>query len=616
MEARAPRLLRWLGPRFSEGEKLALLATFLLAHLYLLICLPTPIIYDQSGYYQGAQGIVAHGLFSNFPYSEFRAYGYPFFVALLMHVAGWFGIPIRVFAGEVQLGLYVLSCLTLRAALARSGVPVRMVQVAFIAAVVNPFALICPAYLLSEGLSVPLTLMLLAAVIWLASAAPADYATRGIAIAGLLCGSVEMVRPSNLYLILLLATGIALGGIRLKARPVRWVYYSAIGATFLVLPWIPELVNNITYRQQATIFPTYVSDSPEAQILSIRLAKYGTSFIEGQDPHVFYNNPFYHDEPLDAVRPFRWYWQHPVRGAATMGIHVFDVLDQDLPFTYITNLTPWYYPWLAFANLFVLAVACIGLAGCGWYIRKSQPQARLAYLVLGAILLLHLGIQAPFHAEVRFGIPSLIVLYIWAAWGAVWRFPALARRGKLIAVGTVVVLTVSGGALSEWVHHQAPVLVHAQKPPVAPPPPPEGSIHPIADGKAFVSGELKNWAFYHAGANDTGAAVLPPVEPPKEPVSMIYHPLGLKRSTEYIVDFDARVASPQGNHLQVGLYGGPKYDHADQNTVFQDLSPAMRHYTTSWDSGPDAPADASLRFISYGPQTVEIRNVKLRVLQK
>lgn len=614
---RATPSLEWLrGPvaRLSRGELLAVMGAILLAHAYYFAWLSVPIVHDAAGYYAGGVDIQAHGLFTNYTYSQYRAYGYPFFLAAMIAISHGLGIAFRLVVFEIQLALYVLSCGVLRAALIPLVNSIRTARLAFGAAVLHPFALIYPTYTLSEGLSTPLSILSLAAVIWIASSASAGRFGRAVAAGAFLCGFLQMVRPSNLYLYMLLAIAMVLGFKRIAIRRADLAYYCGIAGLCIFLPWIPELYNNITYYHRATIFPTAVLDlKAEAQLLGVKYVKYGTSVIDGEDPHIFYDNPFFDGRLPDSKMPFSWYLAHPLRAVGTGALHVFNVLDQDLPFPYNTNLSPFYYPAVSIGNLFIVCLGLLGMVGVGRYRERFAGGGKFAITVLILAVALHLGIQAPFHAESRFGVPSLIVLYVWAVWAVVYFLPTVGRKSQVACLALVIAMTISGWRLSTWVHGHSAAIAEAKNrtrnlAEVA------ASLRTVSTSRPFNSGELKNWSVLNAGVDSDGFAVLLPVS--GDAVSMILHEVKLEPSRRYRVEFEARSGGGTRTILRAGLYAGPAYDRNEQNTVFESLTPGFRQYSAEWNSGADAPPVAALRFISLSSEPVVIRNVTFGTVGK
>ena len=463
LAAPPPKHLRGYIAPFSKAERLAVTGAILLAHAYFFAGRSVPVLYDAAAYYAGAVDIHTHGLFTKYTYSQLRPYGYPGFLAIIIGISEAIGVEFRVAAFEIQLALYLLACGVLRWVLIPAMNELKMARLAFGAAVLHPFALIYPTYTLSEGLSIPVTILTLAAIIWIASSARVERFGLAVAAGGFLCGFLQIVRPANLYVYIVFAIGIVLGLRRAAIRRVDCAYYCSIACVCICLPWIPELYNNITYFHRTTIIPPGILDlKVRAPTWGVKYVKYATSTIQGETPQVFYDNPFYGNEPINNALPFRWYLEHPVKGAGTALLHVFGVLDQDLPFPYNTNLAPFYYPAVSIGNMFVVCLGLLGIADALRDQKRFDRGARYAIAILILVVALHLALQAAFDAESRYGVTSLIVLYIWATWCAIYFLPKVGFKGQLAGVAILIVMTVAAGRVSIWMQSHSAAIVNAQ----------------------------------------------------------------------------------------------------------------------------------------------------------
>src|SRR5512135_2230042 len=90
----------------------------------------------------------------------------------------------------------------------------------------------------------------------------------------------------------------------------------------------------------------------------MRSLKDGTLVVDGRPPFLLYANPLYRG----AAAPADFALHDPLAYAGTLVLHGFAMLDRDLPFTYVTDVSPWYRAPVAIANLLLLALAAAGLA--------------------------------------------------------------------------------------------------------------------------------------------------------------------------------------------------------------------------------------------------------------
>src|SRR5690606_11718489 len=138
------------------------------------------------------------------------------------------------------------------------------------------------------------------------------------------------------------------------------------------------------------------------------------------EAQVHYVNPWAVDTVIDEAAPWRWYLDHPRRGVLTLAVHTFNLLDQDLLFTYSRDLDPWYRLPAGVINHAMVAAGLIGLALLTLHcLRSGTPAARDAV----GLLLFTLGTNWAMHAwtavEMRFGVVLLLALMplsLYAGW--------------------------------------------------------------------------------------------------------------------------------------------------------------------------------------------------------
>ena len=66
------------------------------------------------------------------------------------------------------------------------------------------------------------------------------------------------------------------------------------------------------------------------QSLGVQYLKYATALPPVPRAPVNYDNPLYAGTVIDKGAPWSWYIDYPLRGVATLGLHVFNMTDQDL----------------------------------------------------------------------------------------------------------------------------------------------------------------------------------------------------------------------------------------------------------------------------------------------
>lgn len=580
----------------------------LIAYVYYFAWLDIPILHDAAGYLRAAQDILNKGLFSKYDMSDLRTYAWPFLLSGLVKLSNYTGVPLRLLAFHFELAFHLAACLGLRRALRAAGLAPGLATLVFLSVVLNPLVLIYPSYLLTESCSFSSLILLAAASIWFMFSS-GKTSLGWIAAAGsALLGISIMIRPGNICMLPVWAGAMTIGFFLHRPGAAKILAICALALLFLVLPMIPQLVNNITYYGHVSLL--VANDfSQGGRWLGVRCIKYATSYIGNDDPQVFYENPFHANEPLSFTNPLAWYRQNPLKGAATIGLHLFNLLDQDLPFPYNTTLTPRYYPAAAIANMFVVACGCIGLWISGRLALRSVRKIRIIYLIALTMLASVLAMYMFFAAETRWGVPALMVLYVFAAWLIAGWMPGARSLQRIVVLLVACGLTSAAYPLSRWVRQHAPAIRAAEQfnrdaalvPKV---------MQTIAPGRPFVSPGLNNWTLVQAGVGEEGEAILF-VSKPGE-LSGLLHPVILERSTGYHVEFDARAVAAITSELSVDLYAGPSYDHNEQNSMFNAIGKTFGHFTADWNSGPDAPRDALLRFVTVSTRPIQVKNIVFR----
>jgi hypothetical protein len=289
-------------------------------------------------------------------------------------------------------------------------------------------------------------------------------------LALLLAGFAVSIRPSNLVLLPVFLLAWLVRAVRFRDLP--WQAAPALLA-LLALPFVPQMFFN--YRAYGVPNPLLMLDLySNNSIHAMRTAKYATISITGVPARLYYENPF---GPPENATPLSYLQQEPLKFAATLALHVFALFDQDFPFTYITDLTPWYRWPLAVPNyLYVLA----GFVGLVLGLRRptgrtdeERKRARFTFGLLGATSLALVAIYLPVLVENRYSLPiyPLLAAPVLVAVERLW---AAVRGRPLRLAVTIVGAAVWVGALSAtslWLDRQAPALLAARAAMAAPLPP-------------------------------------------------------------------------------------------------------------------------------------------------
>jgi hypothetical protein len=436
-----------------------------------------PIQGDARGYYDLALGMVQNGPLSFT--SGVRTYGYPAFLALLISVVGPDPERVRTAGFVLQLPFFVAVAWIGAHRISRLlGAP-HLRAWLYTATVLNPFILIHAGQMLTDVISATLIYLAVALSLPDRPAGPSGSHTRRrtllYAMLTLLVGGMAvLVRPANLIMvpILLLAWLVR----TVVWRDIRWRAWPLLLAV-LALPFVPQMVFNA--RAYGVPHPLLMTDLYAANTsIGMRTAKYATITMTGVPSRLYYANPY---APTASETYGDFLRQEPLKFGATLAIHAFGLFDQDFPFTYITDLTPWYRWPLALINYLFLLGGFVGLfLGLRWppgADAAARARARFVFGLLGAATAALVVIYLPSAVECRFSLPMYpllvppFVLAMQRIGAARRQRPGLLSLAALGAALWVAALA----SMSVWVEQQAPTLVAARAAIAAPPPPPTAS---------------------------------------------------------------------------------------------------------------------------------------------
>jgi hypothetical protein len=439
-------------PALTGNEWLALVVAVGIAHAFFGRNIAFPSAYDATKYLEIARDIARQGLFSEYHFSQLRTYGYPLVARLLLPVAETLELPWRFVVFEAQLAAHVAAALFLRAQWA--AIAPGAARVATTAVLVNPVALVYVVETLTE--SVSLTLLVV-----VAGCCARLFAMRSTSFAALVAGSVAVgfaiaVRPANLFVLPAWIAAIVAAAWLHGATRRRLAATLLVAVLALAAPLVPQVVNNVRHHDRFT--PLVAEDLGRyQQIWGIAYLKYATALPPIELPSIFYENPFAAGRPVDEQRPLAWYAEYPLWGAATLGLHVFGMLDQDLLFTYARDLDPWYRRPLAIVVQGAVAVAAIALVAFA----RRHPRDRLRTAALAVVitfLLSHIGLHATTAVEMRFGLPLLALAGALSGLFACGVWPSLSRTARLATVALAVAWIVASMPLSDWIRAQSPQI--------------------------------------------------------------------------------------------------------------------------------------------------------------
>lgn len=415
---------------------------------------------DAASYLSLAQHFADHGLLRDYPLSDVRTYGYPLFLAIPVLIGRALSIDPRIPAFLLQFGIYLSGAWLLRSEVARHSPGIA--RAVFLGFCLNIFVLVYVAETLTDGLTVALILLL----VWIVIRLSREVRFSLVLAGSLLVGAMVMIRPGNIFLLPFWGLAVLLFSWRTRGYGAGFLLLAAAG---VALPMLPQVAHNAQYHGVYSPFPT--ADLRVMQhSLGIMALKYVTligddSFplVKYRDPvlafaqraQVFYENPFQEGRPL--VWPtLDWYRLHPVAGAATVSLHVFGLLDQDLIFPYSRTLIPAYRWPVGVLNHLMLALAACGLFVAATSLKAWGVRRWMVGLLSLAYLGGFLGVYAFTVVEARFGLPLIAFAAPLAALGAV----SIARQRQRWGAAAVAVCLYVVGALtlSEWIRDQSPTI--------------------------------------------------------------------------------------------------------------------------------------------------------------
>jgi hypothetical protein len=524
---RADRPGSW--SKTTRAARLAWLAATLAAVLlaYALYVLgDQPLVWDAAIYYRHGMQLARQGVFGFF--DPLRTYGYPLFLALIPLFSGDHSDNVRFVAFNLQVAIYLAVCYYAARRLGRVWGSGRAAILTYAFTALNPILLIYTTTLLTDSLSASLLYLAFVLAIPRASDEPESATTRDAALSALLAGFAVMVRPGNAAAFLALLLVWLLRAFWRRDVPRTAVPLLALAA---VLPFVPQVMAN--YRARGQLNPLTIERTYDSQVAwglgnlkyatvvigetgtlppgqdwrtadlprGARVAPDGQSWDTHESVQMFYKNPL---TPPGVHNSTDFMTKSPLGYLATLALHGFGLVDQDYPFPYVRDYTPWYRWPLALVNFPFLIVAVAGtIGGVVRCYGSVLPTARLTRqpaavgaadqasapavqrsgfsltielprreapgehrspvcLALGASALVsgaYLALYLPTAVEVRFGLPLYLLWMPGFIYGVWWLTDRVRERGwgslRPVGVGMLVAL-VGALAISVWIWEQGP----------------------------------------------------------------------------------------------------------------------------------------------------------------
>jgi len=407
--------------RMATPVMLAIAALSIVLAILLYVQGDPPIVYDAANYVLMATSIVQQGFWNT--HNDTRTYGYPGFLSLviralnldldrLTRIDNTSELGPGAFLGSFRTVVFAIQWLLLcgvawfgaRRLGSIFGTTGALIA-AFAAAMLNPFLLIRAGEILTDLSSA----VLVYAALLFSLKAPGDGRLRTGLYAGgafLAAALATIVRPADAIVVLALGAVWVIRAVQF--RDVPW-WAVPVGLVAGVVPCVPQLILN--YQGFGVISPLIVQSLYTAQLSTgMAVLKYATVVVPNVDPRLFYVSPF---RLASATSPLELLRQAPLNFLATIGLHAFGLLDQDLPYTYVRDLNPWYrWPLSLVSDLYGAWIGTGVLLGalCWW---RSRARPRLdafaclaALLVSGSYVAVYLGTVV----EIRFTAPLYLLL--------------------------------------------------------------------------------------------------------------------------------------------------------------------------------------------------------------
>ena len=412
-------------PSAREFLSHSLLMTIVLSILIAALCLGRLILYpsaDAGGdalYYQRyAFAFRDNGFISDF--GSIRTYGYPTFLYLLSFIVGRSHQNLSIAAGLSQYALFLVFTLILSAKIGR--ISERWAWAVRLGLLLNPLLLSLVMDSLTEGLTIPLTILLVNCAVGADQAATRNdffYCMLGALISAMLL----MIRPANITLAIAWHFAAAAGLLRRRSWRFRAnrVVGAYLAAAFILTVAVasPQVAYNNRFWGEMSAFP--VCRIADLQlVLGITSLRYDSMVLNGGALAFSYVNPFFNGGNGANELSLNWYVLHPLLGLATIAGHLLASFSVNHLFTYVYDDHPPYTIGLVviYWSVFAIGVANLISTKLDWRIgqRLIAFQA-IMFLVLAVSLIV--ASNSILAVELRFNIIPIAVL---SALAKSWHF--------------------------------------------------------------------------------------------------------------------------------------------------------------------------------------------------
>ena len=432
---------------FTDGEAMARLRSPQLLTVALSLglavaCITRLILYPSVGaegdalYYQRYAFAFRDGGFLT-DFGSIRTYGYPAFLSLLSFISGRSHQALAITAGVVQYTLFLIFTLYLAARV--DTISVRLAWAVRIGLLINPLVVALVVDSLTEGLTIPIAVLLVICALAADQSRTAQVALGGCILGALISAAALMVRPANISLVMAwhLSTSLALAqrsGSGKRAAVIGIYFLASVLVTAIVL--MPQIIYNYYAWGEVTAFPVCRIGRLQLTFGLISL-RYDSIVLNDVTMPYSYINPFFDAEALNHLTPLDWYFRHPLAGVATMVGHLFSAFSVNQLFTYLYDGHPRY------ANIllgFYWTVVMLGLAEAiisGRTIFSARTRQTAVFILASFVFII--GINAISAVELRFNVVPIAILSTLAC---LLVLQIELRRNKAILISALIIAAI------------------------------------------------------------------------------------------------------------------------------------------------------------------------------
>jgi hypothetical protein len=447
-----------------RGQRLVAIVASLLVFLAVVVfaykrMVTGSVCCDAVSYGQLAASYQTEGFFTQQEVARVRTYVYPAFLSLIQSPEAFLLPAVGAYDPIVALWhalIYVAATLCLVIAARRLGAFAQ--SCIAVGLLCNVFLLVYIPYRLTEILSLSMAIVAVAITLEISRSRAFDGSKSAILVVlgSFVVGLAVLLRPSNMALVAGWAAFVLVYFAGLwRSSPqlgtvLRILGLAICAAIAFTEPFIPQWFINKGAFGRGTLI-TSADLGTQQLIWGIQYLKYGTVILDGPRG-LIYGNPFAVMKDQYLTQPLLFYIENPLRGAVTIGLHVFNSLTFDYLYPYVPNLRPWYMPFtLALNHIVVWAGALTGVALLYHYVGRALFEAKhgWVFFVCGSIAAICM-INAGSAVESRFGLPILAALGPLALYGLI-RLKKLSRGWQIGLVLSTAVYVGGAVWLSLWV---------------------------------------------------------------------------------------------------------------------------------------------------------------------